>query len=310
MKKQTKKIFRLRCWFLVIPVMTVLFLGGCGASHKTSSSRHDAGSGVQIGTITYSFGKMQGQSIAAVLDYAISAGVNSVELMGGPVEQYAGKPKGNDAKTLRDWRVGISMDKFKEIRKMFDEKGVRITALKLGEKNWSDEEIDYAFNVCRVLGAKGITMEISEEVAQRIAPFANKHNLFIILHNHGQPGKPGFSFDKILAYGPKVMLNLDVGHYYGVTGLHPNTIIERLHDRIVCLHIKDKTGPKAAIPDKPVPFGSGGTPIAEILQLIQQKKWPIICDIEMEYPIPAGSDAVKEVAKCVQYCRAALVANK
>lgn len=28
--------------------------------------------------------------------------------------------------------------------------------------------------------------------------------------------------------------------------------------------------------------------------------------IELEYAIPDGSDAVKEVAKCVQYCRAAL----
>jgi hypothetical protein len=29
-------------------------------------------------------------------------------------------------------------------------------------------------------------------------------------------------------------------------------------------------------------------------------------DIELEYPVPADSDAVKEVAKCVQYCKQAL----
>ena len=28
--------------------------------------------------------------------------------------------------------------------------------------------------------------------------------------------------------------------------------------------------------------------------------------IELEYKIPEGSDAVKEVAKCVQYCQEAL----
>jgi sugar phosphate isomerase/epimerase len=180
----------------------------------------------------------------------------------------------------------------------------------LGEKNWSDEELDYAFNVCKTLGAKGITMEISEEAGKRMAPFTEKHNLYVIFHNHGQPRDPNFSFDKAIAFGPKLMLNFDVGHYFGATGVHPNVLIERLHDRIASLHLKDKTGPKATEPDKNQQFGKGQTPVADILQMIQKKKWPITCDIELEYPIPDGSDAVKEVAKCVEYCRAILVPGK
>jgi hypothetical protein len=31
--------------------------------------------------------------------------------------------------------------------------------------------------------------------------------------------------------------------------------------------------------------------------------------IELEYDIPEGSDAVKEVRKCVEYCRRALTAT-
>jgi hypothetical protein len=30
------------------------------------------------------------------------------------------------------------------------------------------------------------------------------------------------------------------------------------------------------------------------------------CDIELEYDIPEGSDAVKEVTRCVGFCKAAL----
>ena len=90
-------------------------------------------------------------------------------------------------------------------------KGWKIDILKLGDSGWSDEEIDYAFNVCKTLGAKGITMEISEEAAKRMVPFTEKHNLYVIFHNHGQPGNPNFSFDKVLAYGPKLMLNFDAG---------------------------------------------------------------------------------------------------
>ena len=41
-------------------------------------------------------------------------------------------------------------------------------------------------------------------------------------------------------------------------------------------------------------------------QLLKKEQWPIYADIELEYPIPAGSTPVAEVAKCVQYCKEAL----
>jgi hypothetical protein len=53
-------------------------------------------------------------------------------------------------------------------------------------------------------------------------------------------------------------------------------------------------------------WGQGETPIKEILKLVQKNKWPIPATIEQEYAIPADSDAVKEVQKCLAYCRAAL----
>ncbi len=263
--------------------------------------------GVQVGTITYSYRSMPDRSLTSILDYAVQSGVSSVELMGGEVESYLGFPQGAKAEEIRKWRTSIPMKKFKEIRKMFNARGVKIHILKLGESNWSDEEIDYAFKASKALGAVGITMEISEQTAKKMAPFAEKHKSYVILHNHGQPGNPDFSFDRVLAYGSRVMLNFDAGHYFGATGIHPNELVKRLHDRIVSIHIKDKTAKTAADPDKNRPFGEGDTPVGELLQLIQKEKWPIYCDIELEYNIPAGSDAVKEVGKCVEFCKQALM---
>jgi sugar phosphate isomerase/epimerase len=265
--------------------------------------------GVQIGTITYSYRSMQDQSLESILNYIVKSGISSVELMGSPVEAFAGIPQTKDEEVIKKWRKEASMDKFKEVRKLFNKQGVKIHILKLGNPKWSDEEIDYAFNAAKAVGAKGISMEISEETAQRMAPFADKHKMYVILHNHGQPGKPGFSFDKILAHGERLMLNFDVGHYYGATGDNPVNVINRLHKRIVSLHIKDKTGPKASDPDKNQPFGSGQTPLAEILQTISKNKWPIHADVELEYTIPSGSDAVTEVGKCVDHLRKLLEQN-
>jgi sugar phosphate isomerase/epimerase len=311
MKKHFKKVSQFKFLYSVTKKLTffvlAVFIQYTASASDKSASRFG---GVQIGTITYSFRSMPDQSISAILKYVIQSGLSSVELMGGPVEQYAGFPLGKDSVVIRRWRSTVSMDKFKEIRKMFDEKGVIINILKLGNQSWSDEEIDYAFKVCKTLGAKGISMEISEEAARRMAPFAEKHNLYAIFHNHGQPADPNFSFDKMLDYGSNLMLNFDAGHYFGFTGLAPTAFIERLHDRIVSIHIKDKTGLDASEPNKNQQFGQGQTPVREILQLIQKNKWPITCDIELEYDIPEGSDAVREVTKCLEYCRNALLPTK
>lgn len=47
-------------------------------------------------------------------------------------------------------------------------------------------------------------------------------------------------------------------------------------------------------------------PIKEVLQLMKKEKWTFPAEVELEYKIPEDSDAVKEVAKCVQYCKEAL----
>jgi len=285
--------------------------------------------GVQIGAITYSWRSMP-STAEDILKYCIEAGISSIELMGNVAEEYAGIPAGaprpprgkelSDAEkkefqkiqeaannAQREWRLSVSMDKYKALRKMYNKAGVNIHIVKFAPANWSDDEIDYAFKAAKVMGAGGITNEIGEEACQRLGKFAQKHSMYAIFHNHGQPGEPGFSFDKFLAYSPKNMLNFDCGHYFGATGKHPNELIERLHDRIFSIHLKDKTGKDATPPNTNMPWGEGDTPVADILKLVQKNKWPIYFDIELEYPVPESSDAQKEVIKCVEYCKEILV---
>ncbi len=285
--------------------------------------------GVQIGAITYSWRSMP-STADDIIKYCTMAGISSIELMGNVAEEYAGIPAGPPrpergtvlteeqraarrkamaevAEAQRKWRVALPMKKYEDLRKLFDDAGIGIHIVKFSPAMWSDEEIDYAFNAAKVLGAKGVTDEIGDQACKRLAPFAEKHKMYAIFHQHFQPATPGFSFDKFLAYSPAIMLNFDAGHYFGCTGLDPNGIIQRLHDRIVSLHLKDKTGPKSTPPNTNTVWGKGEMPIAEILKLIQKNKWPIYCDIELEYDVPADSDAAKEVKKCVEFAKAILV---
>lgn len=48
--------------------------------------------GVQIGIITYSYNGMPESTAEATLRYVLDSGINAIELMDGPVEQYAGRP--------------------------------------------------------------------------------------------------------------------------------------------------------------------------------------------------------------------------
>jgi sugar phosphate isomerase/epimerase len=301
---------------------SVFFQGCSGAKSNKPDSNFN---GVQIGAITYSWRSMP-TTAEDILDYCLETGISSIELMGDVAETYAGAPpapqwpgRGTEMteeeragfrRTMeearekqREWRLSAPMDKYRELRKMYEDAGVDIHIVKFSPAEWTDEEIDYAFEAAKALGAKGVSNEIGHEACQRLGKFAEKHDMYAIFHNHLQPGDPDFHFEDYLAYSPKNMLNLDVGHYFGATGKHPNQVIEKLHDRIFSIHLKDKTGKDGNPPNTNMPWGEGDTPIADILTLIQQNGWPIYCDIELEYDIPEGSNAVKETAKCVAYCR-------
>jgi sugar phosphate isomerase/epimerase len=306
-----------------LSMVPAAFAGSLAGSVKPDSRF----GGVQIGAITYSWRSMP-SSAQDILRYCIEGGISSIELMGNVAEEFAGIPpspprlargaseqdrsayqKAADEarEKQRVWRLSAPMNKYKELRKLFKKAGVNIHIVKFAPANWTSEEIDYAFTAAKIIGAQGITNEIGHEACARLGKFAEKHNMYAIYHNHLQPGEPGFIFDEFLSYSSKNMLNFDVGHYWGATGKHPNEVIERLHNRIFSIHLKDKTGTEGLPPNYNMPWGEGDTPIADILKLIQKNKWPIYCDIELEYAVPESSDAQQEIIKCVNYCKDILV---
>src|SRR5690606_32927191 len=132
--------------FLALSLLLTPFISVWGQGKPDSKIN-----GVQIGTITYSYRSMPDQSLEATLDYSVKSGISSVELMGGPVENFAGIPQTKDETVLREWRKGASMDKFSEVKKIFKKRGVGIHILKLGNPKWSDEEIDYAFRAAKAV---------------------------------------------------------------------------------------------------------------------------------------------------------------
>lgn len=287
--------------------------------------------GVQVGVITYSFRALPGGA-AENLKYCLDCGIDAIELMSNVAESYAGAPaagaqmfgraatpgqqeaRRKAAAETKAWRLSVPMEKYKAFRKMYEEAGVKIYAFKLPPTMaMSNEEYDYIWNVAETLGANHITMELPADDAllQRVADFAAMRKLLIAFHTHGQGGASGF--DRALGASKYTALNLDVGHYYGVNGESPVPVIEKYHDRIASLHLKDRKGPAATAPPDArgrggpnMPWGQGETPLKEILQVMKKRKYRFPASIEYEYETPAGSDVLTEVKKCVAFCRSAL----
>ena len=313
-----------------------LLITSPGAWSASFLSAADPGSkffGVQIGVITYSFRSLPG-TLEQVLQYITSSGISAIELMGDAVEEFAGKPvnpvkwppyvpgqppKFTDEektkmaaykKDVAAWRAGVSMDKFKEVKKMFNKAGVSIYAFKpdaLGPNN-TDAEVEYALKAAKALGARSVTIELPGDAkqSQRLGDLGAKHKVYIGYHAHTQATDT--AWDTALAQSPYNSMNLDCGHYIAAGGNNTKetllALIEVKHDRITSMHIKDRLDKNNGSANKP--WGQGNTPLKEILTLLKEKKYNIPATIELEYDIPAGSDAVKETQNCLAYAKAAL----
>jgi sugar phosphate isomerase/epimerase len=210
------------------------------------------------------------------------------------------------ADALRKWRTSVSMDPFKKLRKMYNDAGVTIYAWKQLSTNMSDEEFEYIFNVAEALGCTHTTLELptDEAALKRVGDFAMKKKIYAAYHTHQQGSMT--AFDKAFAVSKGNMANVDLGHFVAATDPQgtPLDFLNKFHDRIASFHLKDRT--TVAHCALNLAWGTGETPIKEILRLVRDKKWDIPASIELEYEIPQGSDAVIETKKCVEYCKAAL----
>ena len=318
------------------------WLQGAPALIKSFNRPDSEINGVTIGCITYSYRSMPDQSAEATLKYVVDSGLSSIELMGDPAESFAGMPPSpinrsrmfqlggkqrrdealteDETKELADmraqgeaynkvvseWRAKADMKKFEQLRKLYKDAGVSIYAFKpnaFGQNN-TDADIAYGMTAAKALGASHITLEHPSDDAHtlRLGKLGEQYKMGVGYHGHEQET---FTFwDTALAQSPANGLNLDAGHYIAAGHTDLMQLIEKQHSRILSMHTKDRQTPANGKGN--LAWGTGNTPIGDMLKLMQKNKYKFPATIELEYQVPEGSDAVKEVQKCVEFCRKAL----
>ena len=286
--------------------------------------------GVHVGiNAPYSF---RGMPAGAddVLKNLLQLGLSAVELRSQPVESSFGAPISTrmsapggrrtpptpeqeaaaraSAEALEKWRLSAPMEKFKEFRKKWQDAGVAIEIVKFdGVDRMKDEVVAYAFNLAKALGAKAVSCEIPVSKTKWLGELAARHTMRVGYHGHGDVNNPEAfaapaSWERAMSYSRYNCINLDIGHFIAGNNTSPIPFIKQYADRITHIHLKDRklnNGPNRS-------WGEGDTPIKEVLQLMKKEKYPFQATIEFEYPVPEGSDVLKEIARCVQFCKNAL----
>jgi sugar phosphate isomerase/epimerase len=306
-----------------------LALAAIPAALATAAKPNSLFGGVQIGINTpYSFHNMP-DGADDILKYQTDLGISASELRLQPVERALNAPKPWTAppvargakrgpltdeqqseraaavEALRKWRTSQSMQGFQAFRKKWNDAGVLIQVVKFdGIDAFTDDEVDYSFQVARSLGASAISCEIPLSKTERLGRFAEKHKMMVGYHGHTNLTSPEAfgrpqSWEQAFTYSKYNGANIDVGHFFTANDVSPAEFLKAHRDRITHVHLKDRkahNGPN-------VPWGQGDTPLRDVLRLIKKEKFPFQATIEFEYPVPEGSTVIAEIGKCVQFCR-------
>lgn len=277
--------------------------------------------GVVFGIETFSFHDLPPSGDPALIPTIISnlhaLGIAECEIMSGHIEPFSSAMTGwwvqarraSEFARLREearqWRLTVSMDYYRAIRRKFEDAGLRIYLYNINfNETFTDEERDRTFEAAKALGAEGITSSTVLSEARRLVPFVERHGMSVAMHNHNNLVDPDQfatpeSFETALAMSDLFGVTLDIGHF--VAGNNdPLDFIRRHHDRIVNIHVRDRerdNGPNR-------PFGQGDTPIVEVLRLIRDNGYDIRAYLEYEY----GSfrSSLEETETMFKYCKDAL----
>jgi sugar phosphate isomerase/epimerase len=274
--------------------------------------------GVRLGVQTYSLRELPRPAAGDLVEPLIAGmteiGFTECELWAPQIEpaspfgrgaQVAPEQQQQAREALRRWRIETPLDHFRAIRRKFENAGIRIWAYNYSpDVRFTDEEIDRGFEIAKALGAEIITASATIESAKRIAPFAEQHRMIVAMHNHSNTKDPKEfatpeSFDAAMTLSQYFKVNLDIGHF---TAANYDAVayIKAHHADITNLHIKDRRKNQG----DNVAWGTGDTPIREVLQLLKREQWPIRAYVEYEHRGTTGP--VEEVKTCFAYARQAL----
>jgi len=230
------------------------------------------------------------RSMVETIETAKRLGFKAIELT--PVQALGGAFKG----TLK--HNDMSPETITAVRAYLNGCGLHITSYGVvnepNEAGWRKQ-----FEFARALGIGTLLTEPPAEQIPMLDRLAQEYKIRIMIHNHAKTSpwwEPTFMASKVAACSEYVGAGADIGHW-PTAGIQPVEGIRQLMaSRIFALHFVDvdSVSPKA----RPVPFGTGVSDLAEVLDALKAKgmKVQLTCEYEEQ------SDHLEsDVQACVRW---------
>jgi len=155
----------------------------------------------------------------------------------------------------------------------------------------SESDIRSKFEYAKSAGFPLIVCMPARAVLPKLEKYVREYNIKIAVHNHGPEDKvfptPQSALAVVKDMDPRCGLCIDIGHT-ARTGVDVVESIEEAGPRLLDMHVKDLSDPKAK--DSQVPVGEGKLPFPQIfLQLIRMKYGGCVnleYEIDPDNPLP------------------------
>jgi sugar phosphate isomerase/epimerase len=277
--------------------------------------------GVSLGVDTRSFRELPREpgpdEVDAIIRALTACEVRACELFAPQVEpRYGGSHAEHRPamsvmspqmmrRELRKWRLRTPFAHFRAIRDKFTRAGIAVYAYQYSpDASFTNEEIDRGFGMAKALGAEIVTMSTTIEIAQRIAPFAERHQMVVALRGPAatDAAQECAAWQRVAAakkMSKYMKAALDLGQFTACD-LDAVGYLRDQHADVAVLYVTDrrKNGGER------VAWGQGSAPILDVLRLLNKEGWPIRTSVSYEYG--DRSRPVDEVRKCLAYARQAL----
>ena len=213
-------------------------------------------------------------------------------------EQIAGTNAAYRA-ALQTWRTHTAIGFFEEVRSKLNAAGMTVHACALAyDDSFTDDEIDATFRQVKALGVTTVSSAMTMATAARLVPFAERHQVFVAIHNQVDGNAAGAiatpHLRNALSLSPAFKLTLDIGN---LTASNCDAVDELrgYQARVSQVLVKDRLRNGGASQH----FGEGDTPIAGVLDVLKASASSLPALVEYDY-IGLHS-SVEEVAASVDY---------
>ena len=193
------------------------------------------------------------------------------------------------------------------IKKAVAAKGITLVNIGVVKLPAAEAESRKVFEFAKKMGIDTLVAEPEPDALDTVEKLCKEYNIKVAIHNHPKPSRywnPDTVLEAVKGRTPLMGSCADTGHWLR-SGLNPLECLKKLDGRVICLHFKDNN--ISGLKGHNVPWGTGDTPLKDVLQLLKTQKYKFPANIELEYRIPEGSDAVAEVKKCLAYAKNCLV---